>query len=129
MMATKKRVLILTAAWLGGCATPVPVVDFYDTDSEALDRFRDVQTVYEREGFDDLGQVKGLHCNRNGITPNPHSPEARAMAIDQVRLKAAALGADAITEPHCRISVEMDLTNNCLGSVLCISHALRRDED
>ena len=129
MIIARKMALVFAAAWLGGCATPVPVVDFYETDSETLGRFRDVQTVYGRQGFDDLGQVQGLHCSRNGITPSPHSPEARARAIDQVRLKAAARGADAITEPHCRISGEVDLTNNCTGSVLCISHALRRDEN
>lgn len=126
MKARGRLLLFLAAGGLGGCATAVPLVDFYDADAETLDRFREVRIVYGRQDFDDLGQVKGLHCDRNASTPGPHTPEARSMAIDQLRLKAAALGADAVTEPHCRISVEMDLTNNCYGTVLCVSHALRR---
>ena len=129
MIARGRLLLLLAAGWLGGCATAVPVVDFYDADAEALDRFRHVRIVYGREGFEDLGDLEGLHCHRNASTPNPHSLEARSMAIDQLRLKAAALGADAMTEPHCRASSEIDLVNNCFGTLLCVSRALRRTGD
>lgn len=119
----------LIAIWLGGCAAAVPVIDFYDADAGTLGRFRDIEIVYDRQGFVELGELRGLHCHRNSTTPDPHDPAAKAAAIDQLRLKAAALGADAITEPHCQVSVAMDLANNCLGTVLCISHALRREDD
>jgi hypothetical protein len=117
----------VAAGWLYGCASAVPVVDFYDADAETLRRFPGIGIVHERQGFEDLGELRGLYCYRNSLDLPPHDPAARAAAIDQLRVKAAGRGADAISEPHCQVSVAIDMVNNCLGSVLCISHALRRD--
>ncbi len=47
-------------------------------------------------------------------------------ATDQVRLKAAEQGADAITEPMCTINTKGDLSNNCYGNVNCGASAPRR---
>jgi hypothetical protein len=100
-------------------------VDFYEADAETLRRFPGIGILYERQGFEDLGELRGLYCYRNSLDLPPHDPAARTAAIDQLRVKAAKRGADAITEPHCQVSVAMDMANNCFGTVLCIGHALR----
>jgi hypothetical protein len=117
----------MAAGWLCGCASAVPVVDFYDADAETLRRFPGIEILHERQGFEDLGELRGLYCYRNSMDL-PHDPAARAAAVDQLRLKAAGLSADAISEPHCQVSVAMDMVNNCFGTVLCVSHALRLDQ-
>jgi hypothetical protein len=119
---------VLAAGWLVGCVGAVPIVDFYEADAETLRRFGGIEIVHEHDGFEDLGELKGLQCDRIAATRSPHEPAARAVAIDQLRLKAAARGADAIADPHCRISTDLDWANNCFSTVLCISHALRRSD-
>ena len=121
-------IALMTAITLGGCATAVPVVDFYDTDSDALRRFQGI-TVLDGPSTDvnrvkTLGEVKGIYCEQGSrqISEDDHLAEARA--IDQVKLKAAKLGADYMTKPQCVISNSGDVTNNCYATLVCTASAL-----
>ena len=110
---------------LGGCASAVPVVDFYDTDSRTLSRFQQITEVSESQGLKILGEVQGIYCNKTYGQVGVNDPLAEAQAVDQVKLKAAEKGADHIGIPQCEIRDSGDFTNNCYGTVVCTASALK----
>lgn len=128
MRRSVPTLILAVVSLLGGCATPVPVIDFYDADAETLRRFPTIDVLddatIQRGAYRDLGPVNGLYCSRDRVGLTIHDPRARLKAIDQVKLHAAELGADAISEPHCLQRRETDLTNNCWSSLICESDAL-----
>jgi hypothetical protein len=121
--------LILSAAWLGGCANAVPVVDFYDADSDTLARFGTIATVSSHEGYLEIGKIQGIHCPRHWQSAGSSSLGSREIAIDQLKLKAAEMQADAITEPACVSNRELDSSNTCVGVLMCEATALRHKEN
>ena len=46
------------------------------------------------------------------------------MAVDQVKIRAAQLGATHISTPTCEVGETMDMTNNCMSTVKCRARAL-----
>jgi hypothetical protein len=126
---TTITMIIILASTFAGCATAVPVVDYYDTDADSLRRYQKIGVIdgaaTNSNGRIQLGEVKGIFCrkSRGQISPDDHLAEVQA--IDQVKLKAAILGADYITTPQCVISNEGDVTNNCFSSLICASSAVR----
>jgi hypothetical protein len=131
MKASKTTLALITAVTLGGCATAVPVVDFYDTDSDALRRFQNISLLddgsTDANRMKNLGEVSGIFCEKSSgeISEDDHLAEARA--IDQVKLKAAKLGAHYISKPQCVISNSGDVANNCYATLVCASSALGSD--
>jgi len=124
--------VLIAGVMLGGCASPLPLIDFYEADSEALRNYRNILVLAVDDGgdaaFEDLGEVEGLYCNRTqafGIM----SDEAKRSAIDQVKLRAAAEGADAISAPACESRTTWDLTNNCYSTLVCRSRAFANPAD
>jgi hypothetical protein len=119
--------LILTGA-LAGCATAVPIVDFYDSDSDTLRRFQTITVLDDAfrnaKNLETLGDVEGIFCNKSSRQVSVNDPLARAKAVDQVKLKAAKKGAHYITTPLCLIRVGADLTNNCYSTLVCTASAL-----
>ncbi len=122
------RIILLAAIGLTlcGCASPLRLIDFYEADAEALRNYSQI-VILEDEiidgGYRDLGEVEGLYCNRTQAF-EVDSSEAIRSAVDQVKLRAGASGADAITMPRCEERTTWDLTNNCFATVTCRSQAL-----
>ena len=119
--------LLVIAVILGsGCAAPIPRIDYYDVETDALQRIRDMRALdaaaIEAGAYHDLGEVDGLFCPTQWIWLN--SPEAQRMAVDQVKIRAAQLGATHISEPVCEANESMDMTNNCMSTVKCSARAL-----
>ena len=117
---------------LCGCASPLPLLDFYEADADALRHYSRIvvleQVAAGNGEYRDLGEVEGLYCNRTwGITIDPD--EATRSAIDQVKLRAAGKGADAISAPSCETSTTVDMTNNCMATVRCHSRAWASVDD
>jgi hypothetical protein len=69
---------------------------------------------------DKLGIVEGLSCAGAGGDLS-HSEQT---AVEQVKIKAVKLGANAITTPVCQHKSRVDWGNNCFGSHVCVSDAL-----
>ena len=128
MNLSNVTITLIAAATLSACATAVPVVDFYDTDSDSLHRFERITVLDDASAIasraKNLGEVKGIYCEQGSrqISEDDHLAEARA--IDQVKLKAAKLGADYMTKPQCVISNSGDVTNNCYATLVCTASAL-----
>ena len=119
---------LLLAGMLTGCATAVPVIDFYEADSSTLRQFRLIE-VFDGEYANtrDLGVVEGIYCKRIPGHANVDHPLAEAQAVDQVKLKAAAIGASHITAPQCVRSDSTDFGNNCYATLVCSASALKPD--
>jgi hypothetical protein len=125
-------IALLIAGALTGCATAVPVVDFYDTDSDTLRRFQIISVLdgafADAKDLKELGEVEGIYCKktRGQVAVDDHLAEAQA--IDQVKLKAAKKGANYITAPQCVIRDSGDFTNNCYSTLVCTSSAARAND-
>ena len=117
------------AGLLGACATAVPIVDFYDTDSESLSRCQASESrddaAVTAGNYRDLGVVEGIYCDRSYGAANLDGPLAKAHVMDQVKLKAAKRGGTYISAPVCKIRTKGDVTNNCTSTVTCKSIALQ----
>ena len=120
--------LIAIAFCFCGCATPIKVLDYYETDSAALAKIRHMKVVDEdalsSNDYTDLGVMDGIYCNRAPWDPAASADNARRRALDQLTLRAAMVGADYITTPQCVLNKGMDLSNNCWATLVCSSHAL-----
>ena len=119
---------LMLAGALAGCASAVPVVDFYDSDSDTLRRFQTITVLdgasANAKNLKKLGAVEGIYCNRNSRQVSVDDHLAETQAVDQVKLKAARVGANYITTPQCVIRDSGDLTNNCFSTLVCTSSAL-----
>lgn len=121
-------ILLAASSYLTACATPI--LDYYDMEADTLRRIRGMTIVEEQaisiDDYTDLGVVRGSFCERNKNTdPRADTPEARRDAVDQVKLRAAAKGAEHISTPQCDVNEQMDLVNNCWSAIACESHALK----
>ena len=127
-MTKSNLILVATTLCLCACAAPIKVLDYYGADSATLAKIRDLQVLEDdtlSEGrFTDLGVVNGLYCERVSRNSTANTDIAKRLAKDQVSLRAAELGADYITAPHCAHNSKMDMTNNCWATLVCTSHAL-----
>ena len=122
--------LFVAAMVLGsGCAAPMSRIDYYDVETDALQRIRDMgeldAAAIEAGSYSGLGEVDGLFCPTQWVWLN--SPEAERMAVDQVMIRAAQLGATHISTPICEADESMDMTNNCMSTVKCRARALKEN--
>ena len=129
MNARRIHCLLLLVPLLSACASKVPIVDFYEADAETLRRFSTIAVVSVKQAksvpFSTVGEIEGLYCERGPMHEDIEGERARLQAEDQLRLKAAALGATHISEPDCTARHEVDWSNNCVGTLTCRSVALQ----
>ena len=125
MMKSVATLLGFTVILGSGCAAPIPRIDYYDVETEALQRIRGMgeldAAAIEAGSYNDLGEVDGLFCPTQWVWLD--SPEAERMAVDQVKIRAAQLGATHISTPICAADESMDMTNNCMSTVKCMARA------
>ncbi len=109
---------------LSGCAAPLAQIDYYEVETEALQKIRTMQIIDDATlaagGYRELGQVKGLYCDRSP----PYAGTGEETAIDQIKLRAAIKGADHISTPSCETRTTWDLNNNCFSTVTCSATAI-----
>jgi hypothetical protein len=129
MKITISPMAAFVIATLTGCAAAVPPVDFYGASSEALRRFQLITIVTDtdesEETLKDLGSAEGIYCKKYHDQPDIEDDLAMAEALDQIKLKAAAMGADFIGEPHCKYRDSGDFTNNCFSTLVCKARTLK----
>lgn len=125
MKHLKHITIVSLTLLLGACATSVPQVDFYDTDSASLRRFQTITVIDDAAsaGLVKLEEITGLYCKGGFRYAEVTEPRARLEAIDQIRLKAAILGAQYIGEPACQARDRSDMVNNCYGTLVCTAPA------
>ncbi|MBN9430702.1 MAG: hypothetical protein J0H09_29775 [Burkholderiales bacterium] len=74
-----------------------------------------------RDKYQLLGSVEGLACKKNAYASGPPSLEE---AIQGVRIRAALLEADAVTNMVCEDKREVDWGRNCWQTVVCVADAI-----
>jgi hypothetical protein len=115
---------------VSGCAAPVTIVDYYSVDSDALRKYRRMEVVGEAKflagEYARIGRVKGIYCQKQMGDTNT---ENQREAIDQVKLKAAKLGATHISALTCTLNEGLDMTNNCFDEIVCKAFALETRSD
>lgn len=129
-MKAVTSMLIVCLLGSTGCASSVSQIDYYKSDTATLQRVKPMRVIdlatQEAGDFRQLGKVNGIHCRRipshETFVAGPAA--ARRSAIDQVKLRAAALGATHIATPRCEVHEGMDLANSCYASITCESEAL-----
>lgn len=129
----KSRNLLFGTVLIGiatGCAAPLPEIDYYSVETEALERLRGITILDDASiaagDYESLGEVKGMYCERN----NRKGPESqRRYAVEQMKLRAAKLDADHVSTPVCEARAGMDMTNNCWATLTCRAKALVAEGD
>ncbi len=91
----------------------------YSSGSYQAARIRNEKTMVAK--YARIGRVKGIYCQKQ---PGDTTTENQREAIDQVKLKAARLGATHISAPICTLSEGLDMTNNCFDKIVCSAFAL-----
>lgn len=118
----KIAVAVSAAAILGGCASNPSVSSL---SSEQRQKVAEMVVIpagaIPRDSYRVLGNVKGLACKRNlYASGKPSLDEAQ----QGVRIRAALLGADAVTNVVCEDKQEVDWGSNCWQTVVCVGDAI-----
>ncbi len=127
-MRNKKCILCLSLSYVllllvHGCVGPlVPVIKL---NRETAMRLRKEISIYEISQLKDtefvrIAQVEATSC-MNKIWDPPSSEED---ALDQLRYKAAAMGANGLTNVICEKCEGTNLAKNCWNSVTCYGVAI-----
>ena len=74
-----------------------------------------------RESYQILGSVEGIACKRNLYASGSPSMDE---AMQGVRIRAAKLGADAVTNVVCEDKREVDWGRNCWQTVVCVGDVI-----
>ena len=82
--------------------------------------FRDVELP--KESYKIIKEVDGISCKRNLYAAKIVSDSE---AISEMKIKAAQLGADAITNIICQRKIGIDWGSNCWESIICIGDAIK----
>ena len=133
-MNLAKPVVAIVLVCLAGCATAPETVDsinFYEMDSSALKRIRGMKILPPFMGgfgnYIDLGPVMGTYCQKDAIKNSQAAAIERFTgAHDQVRMRAAIKGADAISVPRCKSVPAKERAKGCQAQMSCRSKAFRK---
>ncbi len=133
-MNLAKPVVAIVLVCLAGCATApetVDSIDFYEMDSSALKRIRGMKLLPPIMGgfgnYIDLGPVEGTYCRKD---TEKNSEEAALNLLfgahDQVKMRAAIMGADAISLPLCKSVTADKRPKGCSFQLSCRSNAFKK---
>ena len=133
-MNLAKPVVAIVLVCLAGCATApetVDSIDFYEMDSSALKRIRGMNFLPPFMGgfgnYIDLGPVEGSYCQKDTVKNSEESVLNLLFgAHDQVKMRAAILGADAISFPICKSVTADKKPKGCSAQFFCRSNAFKK---
>ncbi len=114
--------VVCTAVMLSGCASNPSVSSLTSAERQRVAEMIVVQAgAIPRESYQMLGSVEGIACKRNlYASGSPSMDEAK----QGVRIRAAKLGADAVTNMVCEDKREVDWGRNCWQTVVCVGDAI-----
>ena len=121
-----KRISSLFGAFaltfLVGCASNPSVSSLTSAERQMVAEMLVLKAgAIPRESYQILGSVEGIACKRNlYASGSPNMDEA----MQGVRIRAAMLGADAVTNMVCEDKREVDWGRNCWQTVVCVGDAV-----
>lgn len=109
-------------ATLAGCASNPSVTSLSSEQRQKVSELVEFPSgSLPRESYKIIGSAKGLACKRNLYASGKPSMEE---AQQGVRIRAALMGADAVTNVLCEDKQEVDWGNNCWQTVVCVGDAI-----
>jgi len=132
-MKTTAPLLCSVLVCLSACATPViydDMIDYYELGAGTLLKVRDMQVLpgyaLATGVYFDLGAVEGTHCQLDkSASSQTRSRTGMQEAQDQVKIRAAIKGADAISEPRCTFMISPSKKNGCYRKTSCRSNVFQ----
>lgn len=107
---------------VAGCASNPSVASLSSEQRQRVAELVEIPSgSLPRESYQIVGSAKGLACKRNLYASGKPSIEE---AQQGVRIRAALMGADAVTNVLCEDKQETDWGNNCWQTVVCVGDAI-----
>lgn len=105
-----------------GCAGLGQGVRISEMSSEEIRRYNEMQLLPSGSAPSEgtLGRVEGLSCGGDG-----QAVVSEAEALDQLKMKAAKLGARSLSNVACQYHGRVDWKNNCWKSYTCVGDAFQ----
>lgn len=119
------KVYYLLMVFLAGCGLTAGmgrVVRITDLSSEEIARANTMR-IYKSGAFpasENLGRIEGLSC-----AALAEERVSEIEALEQLKIKAAKLGATAVTNVACQYNGEIDWQSNCWRTYVCVGDALQ----
>lgn len=113
--------LILLMAGLAGCAS-APAIEHITVDESSARVRRDVRVLGAPNAalITQRDPVVARSCKRMSWDPDPSTEDA----VAQLKIKAARIGANALTKVQCTPEVNQVLSTNCWASIVCRADAV-----
>jgi len=111
--------LFLLIFALAGCGIHVPVIDLKTVKADKMQQAHDIKVLEAQSAFshpgaaEQLGSITAYSCRAMLTDP----PPSREDALTQLRLNAAAMGADGIKDLAYEASAKSALCINCWETV------------
>lgn len=107
---------------LAGCASNPSISSLTSAERQRVAEMVVVRAgAIPRGSYQIVGTVEGIACKRNlYASGSPSMDEAK----QGVRIRAAQLGADAVTNMVCEDKREVDWGRNCWQTVVCVGDAI-----
>lgn len=120
----KRAMTAILGAMLAGCGSFVEVVKVDEANAAAVAGVK----VLTREQLggrktEMVQTISATSCKNKLWDPEP----TRENAIEQLRVKAARIGADTVTNLFCRDEPTTNLGTNCWSAVVCEAAAVRAE--
>ncbi|MDJ0721011.1 MAG: hypothetical protein QNJ04_05255 [Desulfobacterales bacterium] len=117
------RPLILTATglFLAGCVSNPGVDTLNPAERESFKRIQILDNNVDQP-HEVIARVKGKECH---TTAEQSRRRTSGDAITVLKVKAARLGADAITNAQCDRHMTIDWRSDCWSSMLCVADAVK----
>ncbi len=114
--------MVCAVTLIAGCASNPSVSSLTSVERQRVAEMVVLQAgTIPRESYQLLGSVEGLACKRNlYASGSPSRDEAK----QGVSIRAAQLGADAVTNMVCEEKREVDWGRNCWQTVVCVGDAI-----
>jgi hypothetical protein len=123
-MKTTNVLLLLTTISVSGCVGPL--VQHVRVDQASVPSLTDRVIVLREEQskagrFAVLAPLMATSCKNKLWEPAPTNDDA----TNQLRVKASALGADALANLYCEAPQGTSLVTNCWSSIVCHAAAVK----
>jgi hypothetical protein len=117
-----KLFIVCAIASFTGCATNPSISSLTSIERQRVAEMIIIKPgAIPRESYQILGSVEGIACKRNlYASGSPSLDEAK----QGVCIRAAQLGADAVTNVVCEEKKEVDWSRNCWQTVVCVGDAI-----
>ena len=120
--ANRKVWSLSLLVFISGCITTPNIQDLSPDIRAKVGAVIIYKNNIPSESYQRIKTVEGISCHRNAYESRVLTSDE---AIDGMRIKAAELDANALTNIVCQQSTGIDWRNNCFQSIVCVGDAVK----